>query len=265
MNRANSKTSKRFRPKVVPTLVMLPMLAVLVSLGNWQARRFSETSDKVAQYRRQHDELPPVTSLDVAGPAEKRVETLHFRRAALKGQVDVSQVQLLTARYKLGQRGWGILVPLQVATGSYPKILVHLGWVPLDKLDEYLASLKTQPPSQFGGRLRAVADVEPNQVPASTHQGKQVWMVANPPALTKHIAGLDPRMMLDVGEQAVGNPLTISNFPLDGYEYPVHPLPTKHIEYAATWYGLAATLVAVWVALSRQKVDDAVAEPTQAA
>lgn len=256
MNPPKLKPRRRFRPRMVPTLVMLPMLAVLISLGNWQARRFGETSEKVAQYKRQHDELPPVTSLDVPGLPQARVDALHFRRATLKGQVDVQQVHLLTARYKLGQRGWGILAPLQVATGAYPKVLVNLGWVPVDKLEDYLANLKSQPPSHYAGRLRAVADVEPNQLPVSAHQGKQVWMVANPAALTKHIAGLDPRIMLDVGEQAVGNPLTTGKLPLDGYEYPIHPLPTKHIEYAATWYGLAATLVAVWVALSRRKAEE---------
>ncbi len=256
MNSPESKPPRPFRPRLVPTLVMLPMLGVLIGLGNWQARRFEETSAKVAQYKRQHDELPAATSLDVAGPPEARVDALHFRRATLKGQIDVSQVHLLTARYKLGQRGWGILAPLQVATGSYPKVMVNLGWVPVDKLDGYLSSLKTQPPSQYAGRLRAVTDVEAGQLPTSTHQGKQVWLVANPAALAKHIQGLDPRLLLDVGEQAMGNPLTADKLPLDGYEYPIHPLPTKHIEYAATWYGLAATLVAVWVALSRRKVED---------
>lgn len=253
------KPPRRFRPRVVPTLVMLPMLGTLIGLGNWQARRFGETSAKVAEYKHQHDDLPAVTTLDVPGSPEARVDALHFRRATLKGQIEVGEVHLLTARYKLGQRGWGILAPLRVATGTFPKVLVNLGWVPVDKLDDYLASLKTRPPRQYSGRLRAVTDVEPNQLPVSVHQGKQVWMVANPAALTKHIQGLDPRLLLDAGDQAVGNPLTANKLPLDGYEYPVHPLPTKHIEYAATWYGLALTLVAVWVALSRRKVEEAAA------
>lgn len=263
MSTPDPTPKRRFRPRLVPTLVMLPMLGVLIGLGNWQARRFGETSAKVAQYKHQHDEMPVVTALDVPGAPEARVDALHFRRATLKGQIDVGQVHLLTARYKLGQRGWGILAPLQVATGAFPVVLVNLGWVPVDKLDAYLAGLKTQPPSQYSGRLRAVTDVEPNQLPVSVHQGKQVWMVANPAALSKHIHGLDPRLLLDVGDQAVGNPLTADKLPLDGYEYPIHPLPTKHIEYAATWYGLAATLVAVWVALSRRKAEGERADEPQ--
>lgn len=248
-----AKPQRRFRPRLIPTLLAIPMLGVLIGLGNWQARRYGETSAKVQEYRRQHDELPAVTTLDVAGPEKNRLATLHFRRASLRGQIDASQLRLLTARYKLGQRGWGILAPLQVASGPHARVLVNLGWVPIDKLDSYLASLKTQGPVMISGRLRQVSDVQNDMLPVSQHQDREVWLVANPAALAKKIEGLDPQLMLDAGEQAMGNPVDLTKLPLDGYEYPIHPQASKHIEYAATWYGLAATLVAVWVALSRRK------------
>lgn len=253
----NVAPRRRFRPRLVPTLLAIPMLAVLIGLGNWQARRFGETSAKVEAYARQHDQLPVVTSLDVAGPPAERLAALHFRRAALRGRVEVEQVQLLTARYKLGQRGWGILAPLQVASGPHERLLVNLGWVPADKLDSFLASLKTQGPAMISGRLRQVSDVQADMQPVSQHQDRQVWLVANPAALARRIAGLDPQLMLDAGEQAMGNPIDPNKLPLDGYEYPIHPPPTKHIEYAATWYGLALTLVAVWIALSLRKEEQA--------
>lgn len=248
-----TKPERRFRPRLIPTLLAIPMLGVLIGLGNWQAQRYGETSAKVQEYRRQHDELPAVTSLDIAGPEVNRLATLHFRRASLRGQIDVGQLRLLTARYKLGQRGWGILAPLQVASGPHARVLVNLGWVPIDKLDSYLASLKTQGPVMISGRLRQVSDVQSDMLPVSQHQDREVWLVANPAALAKKIEGLDPQLMLDAGEQAMGNPVDLTKLPLDGYEYPIHPQPSKHIEYAATWYGLAATLVAVWIALSRRK------------
>lgn len=248
-----AKPQRRFRPRLIPTLLAIPMLGGLIGLGNWQARRYGETSAKVQEYRRQHDELPAVTTLDFAGPEKNRLATLHFRRASLRGQIDVGQLRLLTARYKLGQRGWGILAPLQVASGPHARVLVNLGWVPIDKLDSYLASLKAQNSVMISGRLRQVSDVQADMLPVSQHQDREVWLVANPAALAKKIEGLDPQLMLDAGEQAMGNPVDLTKLPLDGYEYPIHPQPSKHIEYAATWYGLAATLVAVWIALSRRK------------
>jgi surfeit locus 1 family protein len=233
------------------------MLGVLLSLGTWQSRRYLERSRLAADYARQHDELPPLTALSGGLDAPDRLTRLHFRRASLQGKVDASHVQLLTARYQFGQRGWGVLAPLEVATGPHPKLLVHLGWVPLDQLDSYLARLRDVPLVQVRGRLRRVDDLPPGQQPVSVHEGRAVWRFADPQAVAKTVAGLDPQLLLDAGEQASGQAVDPRRIPLDGYAYPIHPLPSKHVEYAATWYGLAITLVAVWVALSRRAVDQA--------
>lgn len=252
-----------FAPRLIPSIVALAMLGVLVSLGTWQVRRFAESSAHVAEYHQQHDVRVAVTSLSEAATAPNRLRELHFRRAALRGRLDLAHVQLLTARYKFGQRGWGVLAPLEVAAGPHARLLVHLGWVPTDKLDTYLARLAQEPPDLFRGRLRVVADVPPDQQPSSRHQDRPVWMVADPKAVARQVQDLDPDLLLDVGEQAMGNEVDPNKLPLDGYEYPVHPLPTKHIEYATTWYLFAVTLVAVWIALSRRKqsVDSAPVGP----
>lgn len=255
---ANTATvRKRFAPRIVPTLAMLVMLGVLLSLGTWQSRRYLERSRLAAAYAQQHDQLPPLTALSEGQDAPDRLARLHFRRATLQGRVDVEHIQLLTARYQFGQRGWGVLAPLEVATGPHPKLLVHLGWVPLDKLDSYLDQLRRAPVQQVRGRLRRVDDVPVGQQPVSAHAGRTVWRFADPQAVAKTVAGLDPQLLLDAGEQATGQAVDPRKVPLDGYGYPIHPLPSKHVEYAATWYGLALTLVAVWVALSRRSVEPA--------
>lgn len=246
------ESPKVFAPKLWPTLIALVMLGILLSLGTWQVRRYGETSGRVAQYRRQHDERPPVTSLGEGQGVANRLEELHFRRAALRGKLDLEHLHLLTARYKFGQRGWGVLAPIQVASGPHARILVNLGWVPVDKLADFRKKLASEPPDLFRGRLRAVGDAPPNQQPLGTHEGLATWMVADPKAISAKVPDLDPDLLLDVGEQAVGQPVNPEAWPLDGYEYPIHPLPTKHIEYASTWYLLAVTLVAVWIALSRR-------------
>ncbi len=251
------ENQKVFAPKLLPTLIALVMLGILLSLGTWQVRRFAETSSRVELYRRQHDERPPVTSL---GEGQgNRLSDLHFRRAVLKGKLDLAHLNLLTARYKFGQRGWGVLAPLEVATGPHARILVHLGWVPMDKLADFRKKLAAEPPELFRGRLRVVGDAPPGQLPLGEHEGRATWMVADPKALAAKVPDLDPDLLLDVGEQAVGQPVDPDRWPLDGYEYPIHPLPTKHIEYASTWYLLAITLVAVWIALSRRPKDPATA------
>lgn len=243
------KPRKRFRPHPILTALSVLVLAGLLYLGTWQARRFQESSAHVELYRQQHDVRAPVTSMAEAAGQPDRVTQLHYRRARIQGRLLGEQAQLLTARYKFGKLGYGVAVPVEV-DGPHRLLLVHLGWVPKEKATAYLATLKTQPPQQFEGRLRTTANLPLTDEPVSTVDGRPVWRYLNPAAMARKLPGLDPELLLDAGQQAEGKTVDPEKVPLDGYTYPVHPLPPKHIEYSATWYGLALTLVAVWFTLS---------------
>lgn len=235
------------------------MLSVFLSLGAWQTRRYQETSLEVEQYHRQFDVLPVVTDLTEAANGPHWLETLSFRRAKLTGRLDLANLQLLTARYVLGQRGYAFVAPLEITGGRFPKMLVHLGWVPEARTQEFLDILRKQAHEiTVSGRLQVSDAHVADEKPAGAHLGHPTWMHMNPLALSKSIAGLDPALVLQTGEMAVGNVVDIQKIPLTGYVYPVHPLPSKNVEYALTWYGLAVTLIAVWIALSRK-----VPEPSQ--
>lgn len=249
-----ARPRRLFRPRLVPTLAAAAMLPVLLSLGTWQARRYQESTAKIAAYRAQHDGLPPLESLDVPPGADRNAH-LHFRRAALAGKLDVARAQLLTARYKFGQRGWSVVAPLDVATGPYPRVLVLLGWVPHEHVDAWLARLAAEPRTVVRGRIQFVNGLSPDEKPVSQRDGRDVWFLPNPLAIAKRVAGLDPHVLVEAGEEASGKPVDPKQWPIVGYAFPVHPLPAKHVEYSLTWYLLALTLVAVWIALSLRKVD----------
>lgn len=240
----------RFQPSLVPTLGLAAMLPVLLSLGSWQARRYAESTAKVAAYAHQHDELAPLESLDVG---DNRSQKLHFRRAALAGKLLVAEAQLLTARYKFGKRGFSVVAPFAVAAGPFAKVLVLVGWVPEEHVDEYLASLAADPPRLVRGRVQFVNGLDPAEQPTGEKHGRPTWMFPNPGAMAKRIGGLDPEVLIESGEQATGNIVDPGRWPIASYEYPVHPLPSKHVEYSLTWFGAAAALIAVWMALSWRK------------
>jgi surfeit locus 1 family protein len=255
---------KIFRPKPLLTVFAVLVFAGLFSLGKWQWDRMGESQRKIANYQVQHNERPVLTQLPplVAGEAEaeKRLTDLHFRRAELVGTADVANLALLTARYKLGQRGYGIVAPFVIAgqTGQ-PKVLVHFGWVAEAQLEDFLKGWLAKPPTTVRGRLRAAWGIGDTDVPLlqtkSAAAGRELatWMVPNPRAFAKTIPTLDPMLLMEAGDEASGKPVDLKQRPLDGYEYPVHPLPAKHLEYALTWWGLAASLIGVWIALSWQK------------
>lgn len=245
---------KVFRPRLIPSLVALVAVALTASLGVWQTQRYAEQVDAVKFYHQQHDVAPPVLTLEELATDKDRLNKLHFRRATLTGSLDMSHAQLLTARYVFGKLGYVLIVPLDVSEGPYPRILLNLGWAPLDKLPAWMDALKKETgPQTFSGRLQISDARVPEEQPVSERLGLKTWMHPNPTALAKQIQGLDPDLMLQVGKQASGEEVNPEKVPLDGYAYPIHPLPQKNVEYALTWFGVAITALAVWVALSREE------------
>lgn len=257
-----------FRPRLWSTLLIIPMLAVLIALGTWQVNRHGETSAALALYHSQHDLAPTVTSLAQRDETDdNRLHRLHFRRATLSGTLEPKHAQLLTARYVLGRLGYGVTMPLRLTetndggAGPHAKLLVHLGRVPADKLPDYLATVRADTSRTLSGRLQVATMNRPEGKPVGEKAGLPTWRTSNPAALAKTIEGLEPRLMLVVGEQAVGKVVDAERIPVDGYIHPVRLTPAKHVEYAATWYGLGVTLIAIWLAFSfRRREDEVVVE-----
>jgi len=245
-----------FKPNVWVSLIALAMLAALISLGNWQRGRYDEKTAAIAHYHEQHDHQDPLTelaSIGGVGDDKERLGKLQYRRAALTGELEPNSTQLLTARYMMGRRGYGVMMPLRVDSGRYKRVLVHLGWVPAEKVAGYLRDVAASPKRTIKGRLHITAPAK-GAKPTGELLGRPTWLRAHPDAMGKMVADLEPRVLLQAGEQATGKPVNIDRVPVDGYAHPIRMPPSKHVEYMMTWYGLAVTLVCVWFALSFRKV-----------
>lgn len=250
---------RAFRPRLWPTLIALVMFALLMMLANWQRARYYEKTEQLAHYTKQHDELPPVERLsdfDAARDPQRRLELLHFRRARLRGRIDAEQIHLLTARYMLGNRGFGVLAPLQLADEPDRKVLVHLGWVREDRLPGYLELLKRADVRTVEGRLQVADDRDASAEPVGSYEGRPTWRRINAAAIAAEVPGLEPAIVVQAGEQASGDAVDPEQTPLTGYAHPIRMPATKHVEYALTWFGLGLALVAVWLALSFREVSE---------
>ena len=244
---------RRFRPDFKWSLFSVAALVVLVGLGSWQLGRYFEASEEETFYRAQHDKAAPVTTLaDFTG--EDRLEALKWRRVKLTGRVDPSAVELITARYKFGQLGYGVLAPLKLEDGS-GRVTVYLGWVPKGRLKEYLGSLDPKTPITVEGRIDPVTG--PNNIadaePASTHEGLRVWRDVIPATLATFHEGLEPQLVVFAGDEATGKTIDPEKMPQDGYPPKPRLPPSKHVEYFMTWYGAAFALLCVWFALSYRR------------
>ena len=114
---------KRFRPGVIPTVVVALLLPLLVSLGFWQLSRGAEKTALLASYAERRAAEPMASSelLSSADPA--------YRRVHLHGQFDAAHSLLLDNRQRNGKVGVELLQPFQdQRSGLW--LLVNRGWLP---------------------------------------------------------------------------------------------------------------------------------------
>jgi surfeit locus 1 family protein len=136
-----------------------------------------------------------------------------------------------------GRLGHHVLTPLVRPGGA--AVLVDRGWVPAD-LAHPAARRAGQiaGPVQAAGIARYRGDDRPGWFPPDNRQG--LWYRYDLPALE---AALGIELLPAVVEaDATRNP---GGLPLGGQIRT--ELPNNHLQYAITWYGLAAGLSVVWV------------------
>ncbi len=148
-----------------------------------------------------------------------------------------------------------VLVPLELSDGPYSRVLANLGRAPPEKLPIWLAKLRADnAPVTLTGRLRR-ADVHvANAKPVGTFAGLDTWMHPIPATLAATVPGLDPDLLLEVGEQASGKILDLEAAPQAMYDYPIHPIPDQNLSYALPWFGIALAAIPVWFAPSQEPV-----------
>ncbi len=89
---------RRFRPGVAPTLVVLLLLPLLVSLGFWQLHRSEQKRLLLDSYAQRRTAEPLSRS-------EERRPDPAFRRVRLRGQFDAEHSYLLDNRMRNGRIG----------------------------------------------------------------------------------------------------------------------------------------------------------------
>lgn len=216
-----------FRFRWVPFLAAALVVAVGVSLGNWQVRR-AEQKLALQQQMLVRAELDPVNSnaLALAQTPEE------FRRVVAKGEFIASWAVYLDNRPYQSRAGFYLLMPFKLA-GSEQSVLVMRGWFPRDVSDRERIPEIAVPKGviQIEGRVRA-----------STGKVMQLGEAAalEPGAIAQNI---------DVEEFARASKLSLHTFIIeqtnDAADGLVRdwPIPSvgidKHKGYAFQWYSLA--------------------------
>jgi len=209
-------------------------LTLLLGLGTWQLHRLAWKQDLIAK-RAAKLEAPPVALPDHAADWS----ALDFRRIEARGvfRHDLAQVFGFTTR--AGEPGHHLLTPLLRVDGG--AVLVDRGWVPQDW---------RTPASEARGRTtvtgiaRYRADDAPGWLTPDNEPDAGRWYWYDMAALEDAL-GLELLPVVIEADAGAGG----AQRPPIGGQTRVE-LPNNHLQYAITWYALAAALLGVYVAYS---------------
>jgi cytochrome oxidase assembly protein ShyY1 len=216
-----------FRFRWIPFLAAALVVAVGISLGNWQLRR-AEQKLALQEQMLMRAEFAPVNSNALA-PEQTPEE---FRRVMAKGEFIASWAVYLDNRPYQGRAGFYLLMPFKLA-GSEQSVLVMRGWFPRDAINREHIPTITVPEgvTHLEGRVRA-----------STGKVMQLGEAAalQPGSIAQNV---------DVEEFARASKLSLQTFIIeqtnDAADGLVRdwPIPSvgidKHKGYAFQWYSLA--------------------------
>ena len=222
-----------FRPTFWPTVMALPMIAIMVGLALWQVQRLhwkeALIAERVARTTAVAIDLPP---------AGADLSNLEFHRVALTGSYDHAHEFYLAARSQNGNVGYWIVTPFK--TDKDEIILVNRGWVPVEK--KYPDARKE---GQVAGDTKLDAFIRLPQVKAffqpDNEPRKNVWFYLAPSEMVA-ASGIQARTDLYLDADATPNP---GGFPIGGQTR--IELPNDHLQYAITWALLAIALAVIYV------------------
>lgn len=231
-------TERRF-PVGLTVAVGIAFL-ILIGLGTWQVQRLAWKRDLLAQVAA----LQSAPAADAA-PVLARMkagEPTDFTRVRLDcpGLAKAPYLQLYSIRE--GQAGSRLVSACALSGAPYGSILVDRGFVsdsisarpPVDAADRTPLSvtgvLRVPEPGNFVS--------PPNDVAGNR------WYVRDVPAMAAALKAADPAPLVLMAETS-SNPEWKA---LDPAPLPAE-ISNRHLEYAGTWYGLAAALAGVYAAL----------------
>ena len=244
MSSAAAPRSSRsgFRPGLAATLCVIPALAILLALGTWQVQRLHWKTDLVARAQARFAQPPLPLDAALADPAAG-----DFRAIQASGRYRHDKAFAMGTAAVDGQVGGLVVTPLELADGRW--LLVERGWVPERDLPPRVPEAIL--PS---GEIALVGHVRDRSreragpfTPANAPGRRWFWYDLPAIAEAQGHAVLPLVLTLDSADIAGALPRPM---PLRV------DLPNNHLGYAITWYGLAAALVAVYVAFGYRRSGD---------
>ena len=227
-----------FTPSLIPTLAAIAMIALTLSLGNWQLNR--------AQYKR---DLQARFDRAGAGPAihlpgsKVNAEELQFRKVELQGKFDPTHEIYVDNRIYQGVPGYHVLTPMQIGnSGMY--VLVNRGWIGAGANRADLPDVKTPQGTVSIEGIAMIPSKRYLELSSDTIEGK-LWENLN----MEKYAGtvpypLQPIMILQLNDTGDGL--------IRKWERPDTGI-SMHMGYAFQWFTLAFAILVTYIVVNTKR------------
>jgi surfeit locus 1 family protein len=230
-----------------PTAFSLAGLVLLIGLGVWQLERLQWKQGLLAKIEaRVHAAPMPLDAAEQLWRQSADVEYLHVRA---RGHFLHDKERYIYAPAPAGL-GWHVYTPLEVAPGRI--LWVNRGWV-----DDAHKAPARRPAGQVTGETEvaglARGPVAPGLFAPVNNPGLNHWYWPDLPGMTGSAFGAAPIETLPFRLEADRPPAAgVDGAPQGGVTR--RDIPNNHLQYAVTWFGLAATLIGVYFAFAASRL-----------
>ncbi len=225
---------------ILPLLFTIVGLVILIGLGNWQMERKAWKADLISLVNKRI--ASPASSFEDIVKLSSNLNDIRFRPVTVRGVFDHTQERHYFLSYK-GKVGWHIITPLKTEDGDI--VLIDRGFVP-DKLKLRSRRPKglVDGPQMIEGLVRL--SEEGNYFSPKNDVRGNKWYVRDVLELYASLKGnLKRPLPFMIDQKRIE---TSGDWPLPGVTRV--QFSDKHLGYALTWYGLALTLIGVFMAFA---------------
>jgi len=219
------------------TAATLAAFALLVGLGLWQLQRLHWKEGLIAEIEAR-TKGAPITLKDAIALAREGRDPSYYR-VRVEGRFDHAKEQYLYA-ISDGTVGWYVITPLQTETGD--TVLIDRGFVP-----DALRNPSSRAPGQVGGAVGVTGLVRSPEIQGS-------FIPDNEPQANRWF-WRDLQAM--AGSMFPDRTMEVAPFFLEAEKSDVPggwpaggqtrlELPNNHLQYAITWFLLAAALLVIY-------------------
>ncbi|HWT58054.1 MAG TPA: SURF1 family protein [Rhizobium sp.] len=227
----------RRRLPVITGILVLIALAILISLGTWQVERLHWKEGLLADIAARQVAAPvPLADIEAMAATGGDIE---YRKVTATGRYINNKERHFFATWR-GQTGFYVYTPLELADGRV--LFVNRGFVPYEnKEPEMRMQGQLTDQQTVTGLAREKLPGKPSWVVPDNDVAKNIFYWKDLDVMAESV-GLEKARVIPffVDADSTPNP---AGLPIGGVTQVA--LPNDHLQYAFTWYGLAAVLVAV--------------------